>query len=256
MIFATFALPSSFILRNKAVRFLPRSSTTSTSRLDTHSYEACLRAIHAADYFVLLIGNRVGGWYDEPNRISITLREYREAYQLQVSGKLRLLNFVRSEIWQVKETRHEFIKFLESTHVDEGTRKAISNHPSKFASDAEFLSNFINEVARNQETKLAVQGKGVAPSGNWIHIFDTFRDVIQSKHVDIVACDLATLGIRFVLELDDSTHSQPRRQSRDQFVDKALQAAGIPVIHVSAKKGYSVQDIQSILSHAGVLTKT
>jgi very-short-patch-repair endonuclease len=79
---------------------------------------------------------------------------------------------------------------------------------------------------------------------------------IQSKHVDIVACDPATLDIQFVVELDDNTHNKLRRQGRDQFVDKALQAAGIPVIHVTAKKGYSVRDIQDTLSQAGVLTKT
>lgn len=79
---------------------------------------------------------------------------------------------------------------------------------------------------------------------------------IQSKHVDIVACDPATLSIRFVVELDDNTHSRPERQGRDQFVDNALRAAGIPVVHVTAKRSYSVQDIQSVLSQAGVLTTT
>jgi len=65
------------------------------------------------------------------------------------------------------------------------------------------------------------------------------------------ACDPATLGIRFVIELDDSTHGQPRRKAMDQFVDNALQAAGITVVHVPAKKGYSVHDIQNTLSQAG-----
>ena len=75
---------------------------------------------------------------------------------------------------------------------------------------------------------------------------------IQSRHVDIVACDPATLGIRFVIELGESTHNQPKRQSRDRFADYALGAAGIPVVHVKAKESYSPQEIQSILSRAGV----
>lgn len=73
---------------------------------------------------------------------------------------------------------------------------------------------------------------------------------IQSKHVDIVACDPTSLGIQFVIELDDSSHSQAVRQNRDQFVDGTLRAAGIPIIHVTAKKAYSVQDIQGLLSQA------
>jgi len=97
-----------------------------------------------------------------------------------------------------------------------------------------------------------VKVKGGLNKSSWQNAFNR----IQSKHVDIVACDPATLSIQFVVELDDNTHNQLRRQGRDQFVDKALQAAGIPVIHVTAKKGYSVQGIQDTLSQAGVLTKT
>jgi hypothetical protein len=201
-----------FYLEEQGCKVLASEFNDFDKPLDTHSYEACLQAIHAADYFVLLIGNRVGGWYDEPNRVSITQREYREAYKLQALGKLRLLNFVRSEIWQVKQTRHELVRFLESTRVDNDTRKAISNHPSKFASDAEFLSNFINEVARNRETKLAVQGKGAAPSGNWIHVFDTFRDVIDVLHGQIFSST----------PVEDMTVSRLLRRELRDFVGHCL----------------------------------
>jgi hypothetical protein len=97
-----------------------------------------------------------------------------------------------------------------------------------------------------------VKVKGGLSKSTWQNAFNK----IQSKHVDIVACDPATFSIQFVVELDDSTHSQARRQNRDQFVDNTLQAAGVPVIHVTAKKAYSAQDIQGVLSQAGVLTKT
>ena len=78
---------------------------------------------------------------------------------------------------------------------------------------------------------------------------------IQSKHVDIVACDPASLSVQFVVELDDSTHSQSNRQNRDRLVDSILKAAGIPVVHVTVKKSYSVQEMQTILSEAGLLAK-
>jgi len=171
-----------FFLEEQGCKVLASEFNDFDKPLDVHSYEACLRSIHLADYFILLIGGRVGGWYDEKNRISITQREYREAYQLHIAGKLKVLAFVRSEIWQLREVRHELVKYLESTTVDGSTRKAIAGHPSKFADDAEFLGNFINEVSRNKETKLAVQGKGKAPSGNWMHIFSNFRDVIDVLH--------------------------------------------------------------------------
>lgn len=70
---------------------------------------------------------------------------------------------------------------------------------------------------------------------------------IQSKHVDFVACDMATLGVKFVVELDDKSHSQPKRQERDEFIDKALAAAKIPVFHFAAKSTYTIQELQNSL---------
>src|SRR6266704_6880928 len=42
---------------------------------------------------------------------------------------------------------------------------------------------------------------------------------ITSKHVDFALCDLRTLQVVGVIELDDSSHSEDRRQRRDKFVD-------------------------------------
>ena len=53
----------------------------------------------------------------------------------------------------------------------------IANHPTKQISDPEFIINFINEIGRNKETKEALDGKREFPSGNWIHTFNTFRDI-------------------------------------------------------------------------------
>lgn len=58
-----------------------------TKPLETNSYEACLRAIARADYFILLMGARVGGFYDAVNNISITRMEYRTAYELVEQGQ-------------------------------------------------------------------------------------------------------------------------------------------------------------------------
>ncbi|MDP4267999.1 MAG: DUF4062 domain-containing protein [Bacteroidota bacterium] len=147
--------------------------------LEEHSYDACLKAIHSADYFLLLIGGRVGGWYDEASKISITQQEYREAYELQKAGKIKIINLVRSDIWQVREERSELVKYLESIDLSTINRELIKNYPSKFADDAEFLSNFIAEVSRNAETKQAIKGKGDPPKGNWVHVFSDFRDIID-----------------------------------------------------------------------------
>jgi very-short-patch-repair endonuclease len=48
-----------------------------------------------------------------------------------------------------------------------------------------------------------------------------------------------------VVELDDSTHNQLKRKERDKFVDKVLQAAGIPVYHFAARRAYSVLEVRA-----------
>lgn len=168
-----------FYLEEQGCKVLASEYNDFTKPLDRHSYDACLSSIRDADYFILLIGTRVGGWYDEDARISITQREYREAYELQQSGRLKLLNFVRASVWQVREDRRELEKFLQELPVDATLRKSIANFPSKFASDAKFLSEFVAEVGRNRETKSAVQGCGIAPTGNWLHVFGNFKDIID-----------------------------------------------------------------------------
>jgi very-short-patch-repair endonuclease len=70
---------------------------------------------------------------------------------------------------------------------------------------------------------------------------------IQSKHLDFVLCDPATLAVAFVVELDDKSHKQSNRKSRDEFVDRALAAAGIRVVHMPAMAGYSVENIRKAL---------
>jgi len=71
---------------------------------------------------------------------------------------------------------------------------------------------------------------------------------IQSKHVDFVACDPNDLSVQFVIELDDKSHEREDRQDRDAFVDRVMEAAGIPIIHFPAKRAYAIQDIRDTLT--------
>ena len=60
----------------------------------------------------------------------------------------------------------------------------------------------------------------------------SYFNKIKAKHTDFVFCDPFTLEILAGLELDDPSHERPDRQERDEFVDNAYAAAGIPLIHV------------------------
>lgn len=149
--------------------------------LDRHSYEACLKTIEQADLFVLLIGSRVGGWFDETQRISITRAEYRHAYRLAQTGKLRILTFVRDEVWNHRQSVKELKKALAAERrLREEQRTRLANHDTLFATDAASIISFIDEVSRNRETVAASRGQGAMPVANWIHTFKGFRDIRQA----------------------------------------------------------------------------
>ena len=121
-----------------------------------HSYDSCLDNIKSSDYFILLIGTRVGGWYDKDSRISITQKEYQTAYELHRQGSIKILAFVRSEIWEHRENRAELKRYLRTIDLPPDTKSSIERHPSKICDDSDFIINFINEVSRNAETTKAI----------------------------------------------------------------------------------------------------
>ncbi|WP_010657913.1 DUF4062 domain-containing protein [Brucella anthropi] len=166
-----------FSLEARGCRVLASEFNDFEADSSKHSYEACLENIRKCDYFVLLIGSRVGGWYDKENRVSITQQEYREAYKEHKSRGLRIVTLVRSEVWQVREDRKELSRFLSTQDLPDDKKKAISDFPSKFAEDADFISRFLTEVGRNFETATAVKTGAPKPTGNWIYPFVTFKDV-------------------------------------------------------------------------------
>lgn len=76
------------------------------------------------------------------------------------------------------------------------------------------------------------------------------RNRIDRKHVDFLLCETATMTPRLVVELDDSSHQKPKTQGRDELVDGALKAAGLPILHVRAAKGYVPQELSAQIQQA------
>ena len=66
--------------------------------------------------------------------------------------------------------------------------------------------------------------------------------------MDFVICEPKYLKPILVVELDDSSHDEPDRQERDGFVDRALSAGGIAILHVQAKSAYSPKEITALVS--------
>jgi len=77
---------------------------------------------------------------------------------------------------------------------------------------------------------------------------------IVGKHVDFAVCELSTFQIIGVVE-DDSSHGGSVRQRRDEFLDAALSAAGVPVVHFRAQKAYVLAEVrQRVLQAFGLGT--
>jgi len=64
--------------------------------------------------------------------------------------------------------------------LTETQRYKFANHPTQAMDSAEDIRTFIDEVTRNNETRLASQGKGEAPIANWIWPFTTFTEIRQA----------------------------------------------------------------------------
>lgn len=74
--------------------------------------------------------------------------------------------------------------------------------------------------------------------------YTTFWNRIQAKRVDFLICDKRTLSPLVVVELDDSSHSLPKRVARDVFVEEACAAAGLPILRFRVGRYYDRQEIE------------
>lgn len=144
--------------------------------LDLHSYHACLQTIERCNIFVLFIGSRVGGFVDEAARVSITRAEYERAYALAKEGRLRILAFVRRDVWTHRESVKELSKHLARLNGKERDQTLLQA-PTKFMTDAGSIIEFIDLVSRNKETVAASKGMGAFPINNWVHQFSTFAEI-------------------------------------------------------------------------------
>ena len=73
---------------------------------------------------------------------------------------------------------------------------------------------------------------------------------LSQKHIDFVLYDSLSTRIVAAIELDDRSHQWPERRRRDEFVDAAFAAAGIPLIRIRAAYRYEVEAIVAVIAEA------
>jgi hypothetical protein len=75
-----------------------------------------------------------------------------------------------------------------------------------------------------------------------------FRNRIAQKHVDFLLCDRETMRPLAGVELDDRSHERSSRQERDGFVDEVFRVAGLPLLHLPVRSGYSIAELTAALA--------
>ncbi len=76
--------------------------------------------------------------------------------------------------------------------------------------------------------------KGQA-KGGWQSAFNR----ISAKHMDFVLCRPDDLHIVACIELDDISHNAAKRIERDDLINRAFQAVGLPLLRIKAQASYS-----------------
>lgn len=70
---------------------------------------------------------------------------------------------------------------------------------------------------------------------------------ILAKHVDFVLCDPQSLQPRLAIELDDPSHERADRRERDEFVDRAFESAGLPLLRIPTAASYDPKALRELL---------
>ena len=70
---------------------------------------------------------------------------------------------------------------------------------------------------------------------------------INSKSVDYVLCDKATLRPTYAIELDDYTHERASRQQRDTEVERILNEADLPLVRFQNKDVSEANIIKALI---------
>ena len=125
-------------------------------RQENDAWEACFGNVSTCDYYVLLIGNRRGSWYNEGEHLTVTRQEFRVASQASLSRPLGLFIFIREEV---------------EIAVRQWEEDGRPNSGSPFVDDPAFTSEFIAEVAAPPAADRGAR---------WRYNFADFRDIVDA----------------------------------------------------------------------------
>jgi very-short-patch-repair endonuclease len=75
---------------------------------------------------------------------------------------------------------------------------------------------------------------------DYMHHFNRIRQ----KSVDFVLVDKSSMTTTLAIELDDRSHNYPDRIRRDEMVNQAFRAAGLPLLRITNQRTYDESTVQ------------
>ncbi|MEA3189229.1 MAG: hypothetical protein QOD99_3059 [Chthoniobacter sp.] len=74
------------------------------------------------------------------------------------------------------------------------------------------------------------------------------RNRISRKHVDFLICTSEGMKPVAGVELDDASHGRADRQERDAMIQSVFYQAGLPLLRIPARRGYSPAELEDLLA--------
>ena len=123
------------------------------------------------------------------------------------------------------------------------TRSLFTKHEQQFLQVLEQAAEDYRVFGKVRVADVIEVRKGLSKS-EWQRAFNR----ISQKHLDFVLCHPHDLSIWCAVELDDKTHRQADRKSRDDLLENALAAAAVPLVRVPSRRSYDVAEIKALLN--------
>lgn len=145
---------------------------------------------------------------------------------------------------------NEFIDFLIEIFFGKKTQKSEEKYPYQkkkylLTINERNFYEVLSEVAQEHNkllfTKVRLEDLLLTPGS--YRERQIYRNKVKSKHIDFVLCDKETVSPILAIELDDSTHNEEKAQERDEFKNRALANAGLPILRIKVKSFYNPQEL-------------
>ena len=124
-------------------------------------------------------------------------------------------------------------------------RSSVMTH-----NEQEFYRALLSAAGRDFDVFAMVRMADLLTVRNGIAKRQSWQSRINCKHIDFVLCDMETQRPLLAIEVDDRSHQRKDRQERDYFVDRAFDAAGLPLLRIQATRNYSADELRPAVDAA------